>query len=175
VDIAMHHRIRKIRNARRWRSLLVFKRLRRDERGVQLAELAIALPIFLLMFGATAEFGRYFYEYSTLAKASRVGARYLSTAALRADQDVAAKNIIVYGNTSGTGDPILTGLTPANISITREGGHPAVPERVTVQIINYKHVPIVNLGALTRISSLDMNIDVKPSVTMRRLVTQPVL
>jgi hypothetical protein len=128
-----------------------------------------------LLFGATAEFGRYFYEYSTLAKASRVGARYMSTAALRPDQELATKNIIVYGNTAGTGDPILTGLARENISISYDGGHPAVPERVTVQIINYKHVPIVDLGALTRISSLKMDLDVKPSVTMRRLVTQPVL
>jgi hypothetical protein len=175
VNIAMHHRLRKIRNARRWRNFLVLKRLRRDEQGVQIAELAIALPLFLLLFGATAEFGRYFYEYSTLAKASRVGARYLSFSALRADEELAAKNIIVYGNTAGTGDPILTGLDRANISISYDGGHPAVPERVTVQVINYQHVPIVDLGALTRISSLSMAIDVKPSVTMRRLVTQPVL
>ena len=171
----MHHRLRKIRNARRWRTISLLKRLRRDEQGVQLAELAIVIPIFLMLFGATAEFGRYFYEYSTLAKASRVGARYLSTAAMRADQTVAAKNIIVYGNTAGTGTPILNGLAPANISITFDGGHPAVPERVTVQVINYKHVPIVDLGGITGISSLSMNIDVKPSVTMRRLVTQPVL
>jgi TadE-like protein len=171
----MHHRLRKIRNARRWRNLFLLKRLRKDEQGVQIAELAIVMPIFLLLFGATAEFGRYFYEYSTLAKASRVGARYLSTAALRADEELAAKNIIVYGNTNGTGDPILTGLDRNNISINYAGGHPAVPERVTVQVINYQHVPIVDLGALIRIPSLSMAIDVKPSVTMRRLVTQPVL
>jgi hypothetical protein len=128
-----------------------------------------------MLFGATAEFGRYFYEYSTLAKASRTGARYLSTAAMRDDQTLAAKNIIIYGNTAGTGTPILSGLARENISITFDGGHPAVPERVTVQVINYKHVPIVDLGGLTRIPSLSMNIDVKPSVTMRRLVTQPVL
>ncbi|HKZ02746.1 MAG TPA: TadE family protein, partial [Pyrinomonadaceae bacterium] len=66
----------------------------RDDRGVQLAELAIVLPIFLLLFGATAEFGRYFYEYSTLAKASRVGARYLSTASVTTADDTAAKNIV---------------------------------------------------------------------------------
>ena len=124
----MHHRLRKIRNARRWRSLLLLKRLRRDEQGVQLAELTIALPVFLLLFGATAEFGRYFYEYSTLAKASRVGARYMSTAALRLDQELATKNIIIYGNSAGTGDPILSGLTRENVSITYDGGHPAVPE-----------------------------------------------
>jgi len=135
----------------------------RDDRGVQLAELAIVLPIFLLLFGATAEFGRYFYEYSTLAKASRVGARYLS------------KNIVVYGNTAGTGTPILTGLTTANVQVVRQGGVPAVPETVTIQITDFKHQPIVDLGGLAKIPSLSLNIDVKPSVTMRYLITNPAI
>ena len=47
----------------------------RGERGTQLVELAIVLPLFVLMFAAIAEFGRFFYTYTTLAKATRVGAR----------------------------------------------------------------------------------------------------
>ena len=147
----------------------------RDDRGVQLAELAIVLPIFLLLFGATAEFGRYFYEYSTLAKASRVGARYLSTAYVTAADDTAAKNIVVYGNTAGTGTPILTGLTTDNVQVIRQGGVPAVPETVTIQIIDFKHQPIVDLGGLAKVPSLSLNIDVKPSVTMRYLITNPAI
>jgi len=147
----------------------------RDDRGVQLAELAIVLPIFLLLFGATAEFGRYFYEYSTLAKASRVGARYLSTASVTTADDTAAKNIVVYGNTAGTGTPILTGLTTDNVQVIRQGGVPAVPETVTIQIIDFKHQPIVDLGGLAKVPSLSLNIDVKPSVTMRYLITNPAI
>src|SRR5918992_785745 len=101
----MHTRIRRIRNRRRWRRLFDLQRLRRDERGVQLVEAAIVLPIFLVLFAATAEFGRYFYEYTTLAKATRSGARYLSTAPVVAGEDAAAKNIVVYGNPAGSGSP----------------------------------------------------------------------
>src|SRR5438132_4862317 len=104
----MHPRVTKIR---RLRSLFRLSRFRRDERGIQLVELAIVLPIFILLFGAVGEFSRYFYEYTTLAKATRVGARYLATAAVKSSEDVNAKNIIVYGNATGTGTPILTGLT----------------------------------------------------------------
>ena len=32
---------------------------KRDERGVQLVELAIVLPVLVLLFAAAAEFGRY--------------------------------------------------------------------------------------------------------------------
>src|SRR5881628_4119901 len=105
----MHPRVTKIR---RLRSLFRLSRFRRDERGIQLVELAIVLPIFLLLFAATAEFGRYFYEYTTLAKAVRAGTRYLITAQVNSGEDTTAKNIVVYGNPTGTGSPILTGLAP---------------------------------------------------------------
>jgi Flp pilus assembly protein TadG len=169
----MHSRIRKIRTKRCHRRLQLLQRFRRDERGVQLVEVAIVLPIFLLLFAATAEFGRFFYEYTTLAKATRVGARYLATAQAIASEDAIAKNIIVYGNPTGTGSPILTGLTTANVVINRQGGVPVLPETVKVQILGYKHQPIFDLGLLTNTQSLSLNIDVKPSVTMRYLLTQP--
>lgn len=169
----MHHRVRKIRNGRRSRRLSWLNRFRRDERGIQLVELAIVLPVMLLLFGTAAEFGRFFYEYTTLAKASRVGARYLATASVNATEDNIAKNIIVYGNEAGTGSPVLSGLNAGHVVITRQGGVPILPETVKVQIIGFKHLPVFDLGLMTKQPSLSLNIDVKPSVTMRYLLTQP--
>jgi Flp pilus assembly protein TadG len=148
-------------------------RFGREERGAQLAELAIVLPIFLMLFGAAAEFGRYFYEYTTLDKAARAGSRYLATAAVSAGEDAKARNIVVYGNPEGTGTPIVKGLTTANVIISRAGGVPVLPETVTVQILNYKYEPVFDLGKLIKVPSLSMNIEVKPSVTMRYLLSQP--
>src|SRR5205823_3845805 len=144
----MHARVKKIRAARRWRRLSWRRNLRHDERGVQLVELAIVLPLFMILFGATAEFGRYFYEYSTLAKATRVGARYLTGAAVNATEDTKAKNLVVYGNTTGTGDPIISGLTTSNVTITRIGGTSSLPQTVKVQVTNFKYEPMLNLGSL---------------------------
>lgn len=160
---------------RRIRTRLRLKRLMRSERGVQLAELAIVLPLMLILFAATAEFGRFFYEYATLSKAARAGSRYLATASVDTAEDTVAKNIIVYGNREGTGSPVIKGLTTANIQITRVGGTPTLPETVKVQITGYKYQPIFDLGALTKNSSLSLNVDVKPSVTMRYLLTQPLI
>lgn len=169
----MHPRLKKIRALRRLRRFVGPDRLCKDERGVQLVELAIVLPIFVMLFGATAEFGRYFYEYTTLAKASRAGARFLTTSAVNSTEDAIAKNIVVYGNSAGTGSPILSGMTTGNVVISRQGGVPVLPQTVKVQITNFKHQPIFDLGKITKIDSLSLKIDVKPSVTMRYLLTQP--
>lgn len=169
----MHARIRRIRSRRRWRRLLDLQRFRRDESGLQLVELAIVIPIFLILFAATAEFGRYFYEYTTLAKAARVGSRYLATAPTKSTEDVIAKNIVVYGNAAGSGSPILTGLDPSHVVVTRQGGVPLLPETITVEIAGFQHQPIFDIGALTGSVGLSMNVAVKPSVTMRYLLTQP--
>ncbi|HEX8845480.1 MAG TPA: TadE/TadG family type IV pilus assembly protein [Pyrinomonadaceae bacterium] len=158
---------------RQLKKALRMKRFARDERGVQLVELAIVLPIFLMLFGAAAEFGRYFYEYTTLDKAVRAGSRYLTAKAVNADEDARAKNIVVYGNPDGTGAPLVKGLTTSNVLITRSGGSASVPETVTVQISGYKYVPVFDLGKLINAPALSLNIDVKPGVTMRYLMTQP--
>jgi len=87
----MHHRIRKIRSTRRSRRFQWLSRFRRDESGVQLLEAAIVIPILLVLFGAVAEFGRYFYEYTTAAKAARVGARYLASKSVNSSTNYEAQ------------------------------------------------------------------------------------
>lgn len=148
---------------------------------MQLVELAIVLPVLVVLFAAAAEFGRYFYEYTTLAKGSRVAVRYLATAVTNGDCDAAAKNLVVYGNFAGTGSPIVNGLATSNVEITRHddsvppnlvtGG---IPNTVTIKIINFQHTPVFDLGGLTK-SSATLAVDVKPSVTMRYLMTQPLV
>jgi Flp pilus assembly protein TadG len=172
----MHHRIKKIRNLRRSRRLHWLTRFRRDDRGVQLVELALVLPILLLLFASVAEFGRYFYEYSTAAKSARLGARYLAAKCAGGSGTnwrANAKNMVVYGNAAGTGSPILTGLTTANVDVQYQGGTTGVPDTVKISVIDYKHVPVFDLGKMLNNTSLSLNVDVKPSVTMHYLLTQP--
>lgn len=173
----MHHRLRKIRSVRRSRRFNWLNRFRGDERGVQLVELAIVIPLLLMLFGAVAEFGRYFYEYTTVAKAARVGARYMVTKSLvsaSVNWQAKTKNLVVYGNTDGTGSPVLPGLTVDNVDVKFAGGtytgSGGVPATVTISIINYKHAPAFDLGKLTNISGLSLNVDIKPSVTMHYML-----
>lgn len=168
----MHARIRRIRNRLRYRRFLQLHRFTRDEKGLQLVEAAIVIPIFVLLFAATAEFGRFFYTYTTLAKGVRAGSRYLATTPYTPGEIGKAQNMVVYGSTSATGTPILAGLDPGQVKVTITG-NPSVPDTVTVWVEGYKYEPIFDLGLLTASKSLSLNIDVSPSVTMRYLLTQP--
>ncbi|HYE14559.1 MAG TPA: TadE/TadG family type IV pilus assembly protein [Pyrinomonadaceae bacterium] len=145
------------------------RRLARREDGTQLVELAIVLPVMLVMFGAVAEFGRFFYTYQTLAKATRAGARYLTTEPADGSSDAKAENLVVYGNTTGTGDPVVSGLSAGNVSVERSGGPSSMPERVTVKIVGYTYSPLFDLGKLVGVSGLSLNVDVSPATTMRTL------
>ena len=148
-----------------------------DDRGIQLVEMALTMPVLILLFAAVAEFGRYYQSYTTLAKGTRVAARYLATAPYAGCEDLAAKNLVVYGNVAGTGSPIVNGLSVTNVTITRrtQGGSVTTgfPATVTIEITNLKHTPVFDLGKLLK-TSLTLNVAMKPSVTMRYLLTQPI-
>jgi hypothetical protein len=177
----MHPRIRKVRLLQRLRRRSRIRGLVRNEQGAQLAELAIVLPVLLILFAATAEFGRYFYEYTTLSKAARIGARYLVTAKVNCFEANQARNLVVFGNTAGTGSPIIENLALENVTVTPNdlactgGTPPGVPPTITVQITGYQHRTLFNLGGLMRSSTFNLNVDVKPSVTMRYLLTTPLV
>jgi Flp pilus assembly protein TadG len=133
------------------------------EAGTQLAEMAIVLPLLLVLFGATAEFGRFFYTYNTLSKSTRAAARYLTASNKATDDD--AKSLVVYGTTDDGTTPVLSGLSAGNVMITREGPT-GYPETVKVEITGYTYEPIFDLGKLMG-NNFSLSVDVKPSTTMR--------
>lgn len=145
------------------------------ERGTQLVELAIVLPVLLLLLATTAEFGRFFHTYSTLTKATRSAARYLTTAPADGSDDAAARNLVVYGNTEGDGDPLVSGLSTTQVTITREGGAASAGmyERVTVEVEGYSYQPIFDPGAFVGDSRASLNVEVGPKTTMRYMTTNP--
>ncbi|HEY5624693.1 MAG TPA: TadE/TadG family type IV pilus assembly protein [Gammaproteobacteria bacterium] len=100
-------------------------------KGVAMVEFVFVLPLFMILIMATAEFGRAFQQYNTLTKSLRDGARYVAGKANIGSTQVVnitgatrteAQNLVVYGNTQGTGAPILPGLTTGSVTVQDAGG-----------------------------------------------------
>lgn len=162
------------------RASRVARRFAARERGTQLVELAVVLPLLLMLFAATAEFGRYFHTYATLAKSTRAASRYLSTVPVKAGganatEDARAKRLAVYGDANavdGVSKPLVPGLTTTHVEITRAGGVGSVPGTVKVAVSGYDYAPLFNLGRLTK-GTAWLSVPVAPATTMRYLLTTP--
>jgi len=164
---------------------LFHSRLVTDERGSSVVELAIVFPILLMLFVGVAELGRLFYTYTTLAKATKVGARFLSTEkdaeatddATKAAVKLRAAYLVVCGYESGctetNGSPkktIVPGLTTSNVLVTLPNTSPTFigPRYVKVEITGYTFAPLVfNMGGATNTSSSTFYFSLEPSTQMR--------
>jgi Flp pilus assembly protein TadG len=117
---------------------------RKRERGSSLVEFSVSFALLFAIFTGVFQFGHSFYLYHRLESAVRGAARhasmrtYDSASATPSEQWVTAvKNMAVYGNPDGTGQPIVAGFTRANVNVamTFLGG---VPGRVAVRVTNYR-------------------------------------
>lgn len=151
------------------------RRFLRKERGTQILELAIALPVMLMMLGAVGEFGRFFYTYSALTNAVRAGARHACKWEKNAGWTIPeTTKMVVYGDYSNTSNgPILPGLTTSNVVVQANGPSVNNIDSVTVKIVNYQYTPLFDLGAITGIPSLTLNIPMNASATMHQLYNGP--
>jgi hypothetical protein len=161
------------------------RQLLRREDGGALAELAILVPFLAVMLAGVCEFGRYFQNYNTLAKATRTASRYLSNHKLNAAEIGRARSLVVCGKLAcGANDkPLLPGLTSANVCLESTGS-PKVTS-VTVRIPRpdlacspmanaadaqpYIYQPIFNVGALLG-TGLSLNLPIAPSTTMYYMI-----
>ncbi len=162
--------MRKAKRNPRW-----LRRLVSDDRGTQIIEFAIAVPVMLMLLGSIAEFGRFFYTYTTLTNAVRAGARHACKWERNASWTFPeTSRMVVYGDYSNTSNgPILPGLSTSNVVVQANGPSTNAIDSVTVKIVNYKYQPLFDLGKLTGITSLSLNIDMNASATMHQLYNGP--
>ena len=146
---------------------------RRYEHGVAALEFAIALPLLLLLLMATAELGRLLSQYDTLEKGVRDGARYLASKALVGTTQVVSitpalqtqtANLVFTGNTTGSGAPLLPGLTAASVTASAAAnGYISVTATYTYQPI-LARLPTFGLTA-----PISLALPVTATVNMRPL------
>lgn len=97
------------------------------QRGAVAVEFALVIVPLLLIVGGTIEFGRVFWYYDALSKATRDGARYLSMVGfpldtvstktlVKAEANAAGLSSFVVGNVNITCDPNCT--NPVHVTVT---------------------------------------------------------
>ena len=145
----------------------------RCQRGLVLIEMVIITPLMLLLMLATAEVSRAFVDHNTLTKAARNGVRHVASNAFQGTTGVVfisaqlrdeAKNLVVYGNTLGTGSPVLPGLAPANVTVTDLGGN-NIQISIAYTISGMLGPVVPNFFG----SSINLLHNLQASVTMRAL------
>jgi hypothetical protein len=151
------------------------RRFAKEERGTQIIELAIALPIMLMLLAALTEFARFYYTYTTLTNAVRGGARHASKWEKNSSWTVPeTQRMVVYGDFSNTANgPILPGLSTSHVVVIANGPSVNNIDSVTVKINGYNYKPLFDLGKLTGISGLSLNIPIKASASMHQLYNGP--
>jgi Flp pilus assembly protein TadG len=119
---------------------------RQPAKGLAIIEMAIILPILILLTLAAGEFGRAFIQYSRLSHRVQSAARFVAENALQGTTGVAlltatvhtqARNLVVYGTPSVGTTPAVPGLSPDDVVVT------VTPEGVISVSINYAYKPVI--------------------------------
>lgn len=111
--------------------------------GSALVEFALLLPFLLLLSMITIEMGRAVQRYNSTAKVVRDAVRYLSVQT-PGTHITEARNLIVYGNTAGTGSPLDSQLTTSNVAapVWQTAGSNPLINTVTVTVTGYTFRPM---------------------------------
>lgn len=109
-----------------------------NDKGASMVELALMLPLLLLMLAGIADLGRAFHDYIIITNVAREGARYAS---LHADPSFApATKQAAIDEAQASG---IT-LTPSNVTLTLVPADPAPGQAATAIItVTYRFNLIV--------------------------------
>ena len=116
--------------------------LRQYQQGIAAVEFILALPVLLILMVALSEIGSLFVQYNTLNKLVQNASRYaVSNIYGTATTDQIApiadiKNVVLYGNDSGSGTLLLDTLTAESVIVSHNNNF------VTVTA-SYDYVPFI--------------------------------
>jgi Flp pilus assembly protein TadG len=144
---------------------LPWMRLRRDQRGTALIEMAFTLPLLLLISVGIIEFGRAFQTWQVLTNAAREGAR---VAVLPGYSDAMVTSRVQQYIQAGVLDPRVTTTITVQRSIpVSYGTGTATGSRVTVNF-PYKFMVLNGVAKLVvSNTTLGSDFNMAASATMR--------
>lgn len=143
------------------------------QRGIALLEFLLTAPVLLLIVFAVSELAWAFHQYHTMTRATRDGARHVASNAMMGTVGVIfldtslvqeARNLVVYGNILGAGEPLLPGWSASDIAVSSpDASHVRVQAR-------YNYLPIVGrIPAFYGGEPIDMTFEMNGTVQMRAL------
>lgn len=146
----------------------------KSSRGVIAVEVALLLPILIVLALSIAEFGRAIYQYNTLTKSVRDAARFISqydpdNPTSYGDKVDEAKQLAVYGMGNMSKVPLVPGLSVDKVKVIPSDLN-SVPRMVTVKIEGFQFNLIFNPLVIFGASDGNGTIAFDPiHVTMRQL------
>jgi Flp pilus assembly protein TadG len=143
----------------------MLRSLARDNRGQELVEYALTLPILLLLILGIVEFGMAIFAYNTIANAAREGARVGAVVPiLSADDLTPATQTIENAVRDRTGGLALNRPGSINVVITYTE---STTDTDMVQVtVNYSHTLIT--GMIMQAAGGDAQLHLQSEATMRR-------
>ncbi len=129
-------------------------RLARRDDGAAMVEMAMVLPIFLLLVWGVIDFGRLLFTANSMASAVREGAR--QAAIIQDLTNTSAVKATVKGAFTPLGSPAITDAE-ITVDVT------TVPGSVIVKVSNYPWPTITPLASL-----LGANVSITRQATFRR-------
>jgi len=130
----------------------------RRERGAAAVEMALVLPLLLLIVGGIIDFGRFFYTQNIVVNAAREGARSRAMGYTIADSDTRVSQSLT-GVQGGANTNTYSLVQGSANTLTANANCPSSPvpldrQRVTVTVSGFTYIvlgPVSNLfgGALT--------------------------
>jgi Flp pilus assembly protein TadG len=135
----------------------------KNEQGQAVVEISLILLLFILMIFGITEFARVMYTYNTLVQCTRAAARWAVVNNVTSVTSV--KNVAVYGNSAGSGDPLLSGLTPSNVVVSvdvieYDSSTPPIPmsQKISVRITGYQFRFIVPIAPNITVPGLETSL-----------------
>ncbi len=119
----------------------VTRQRRNAQRGNASVEFAMSFALLWSVVSGVYQLGHSLYVYNQLSVAMSNAARFAGRDSIGAAKDAYTnriKNVAVYGNPEGTGEPMVKGLTASNIEVDIQEDAEGVPRNVTVAVNEFK-------------------------------------
>jgi predicted alpha/beta-hydrolase family hydrolase len=146
----------------------------KSTKGSVLVELAISLPLLVVLLTSVIAFGWLMYVHNAVERTVRDAARYAASRTFQnaTEFQTAIRNVVVYGTPAGGGSYRVPGLDAANMNAVvtvlpilngPASSNPSLnrPARIRISVASFMDVPdIFMMGALDAMTNRPVTMEV---------------